>query len=175
MKALLASLICYVLFASQCFAIKGGPPYPGGTINTVGTYAAILVPKGSFNTLGLFTLVVPSTGLATGSAYMFGFGAALTGTVQGAVDPRSGSLYAVFNTEIDITVATSSDTTLVYAYLANGQLSENKIVPGNGFNAPRISGDAKITFTASEGASQYLPGFPSNKTIDYTILGFKQA
>src|ERR1041384_5062877 len=142
-KAILGSLLFLVLCASECFALKGGPPYPGGSTVTTGTYAAILVPQdSSSNTLGLFTLVVPSTGLATGSAFMFGFGAAFTGAIQGAVDPKSATLYAVFNTEFDITVATSDTTTLVFAYLANGQLNGNKIVAGKGLSGTRITGDA---------------------------------
>jgi len=43
MKALLGSLLCFVLFASECFAIKGGPPYPANT-NIVGTYAGVMQP-----------------------------------------------------------------------------------------------------------------------------------
>ncbi|MEO7167494.1 MAG: hypothetical protein ABI787_10715 [Spartobacteria bacterium] len=180
MKAILGSLLCYILFASQCFALKGGPFDGGGKgqVTTTGTFAGILLPESNgvgSNTLGLFTLIVPSTGLATGNATMFGFGAAMTGTVQGAADPKTAKLYAILNMEFDITVAISDTERLIYAYLANGKLDGNKIVPGkNGFST-RITGTSNITFSASPGAQQYLPGFPDNTTVTYTVLGFKQA
>ena len=181
MKAILGVLLCYVFLSAQCFAHKGGPFEGGkGQIITTGTYAAILVPADpsgvGANTLGLFTLLVPDKGLATGNATMFGFGAAFTGPVQGAIDPKTARLYAVINTEFDITVATSDTTTLVFAYLANGNLNGNKVVSGKGLSSNRITGDATITFSASPGAQQYLPGFPTEATpVIYTVLGFKQA
>ncbi len=174
MKAILAVLLCYVLFASQCFAHKGGPFEGGkGQVVTTGTYAAILVPQGSSNdTLGLFTLVVPKTGLASGTAIMFGGGLALTGTVQGAVDPKSALLYAIIDTELDVTVQETVDTTLVVAYLANGQLTGNKITAAKAFSTSRITGNATITFSTSD--SRFIPSFVSGKVL-YTVLGFKQA
>jgi len=181
MKAILATLLCYVFFQAQCFAHKGGP-FDGqkGQIVTTGTYSAILVPNESGtvgqNTLGLFTMVVPKTGLATGTAFMFGFGATFSGTVQGAVDPKTAKLYAVINTEHDITVATSDTTTLVVVFLANGNLNGNKIIAGKGTTGVRITGESSITFSTSEGGSAFLPGFPDQpQTVVYTVLGFKQA
>ena len=63
MKAILGSLLCLVLCASECFALKGGPPYPGGSTSIVGTYAGVLQPAFdptdpfSANSVGVFTLV----------------------------------------------------------------------------------------------------------------------
>jgi len=178
MKAVLATLLCYLLFNAECFAHKGGP-FEGGknAVSTVGTYAAILVPapEEEQNTLGLFTLVVPQVGLASGTAFMFGFGATLTGTVQGAVDPNSATLYAVITTEFDITVAQSDTTDLIVSFHANGQLNGNKIVAGKSFSSmPRITGSADITFSTSQIGQQFFPTFPNNDVITFTVLGFKQ-
>jgi hypothetical protein len=174
MKAILATLLCYLLVQAQCFAHKGGP-FDGqkGQIVTTGTFSAILVPKDQNNdTLGLFTLVVPKTGLANGTAIMFGSGLAISGTIEGAVDPKTGSLYAVINAELDITVATSDTTTTVVTYLANGQLTENKIKASKGLSAPRITGDATITYSTSD--PFFIRSFVSGPVL-YTVLGFKQA
>jgi hypothetical protein len=43
MKAILGSLLCVVLFASACFALSDGLPYPG-SFNVVGIYAGVLQP-----------------------------------------------------------------------------------------------------------------------------------
>ena len=65
MKTILGSLLCFVLFASECFALSGGPQYGGG-VNVVGAYAGVLQPAFdptdpfSSNSLGVFTLVVPT-------------------------------------------------------------------------------------------------------------------
>ncbi len=43
MKILFAALMCLVLGGAQCFAISGGPVYPGG-LNVVGTFGGVLLP-----------------------------------------------------------------------------------------------------------------------------------
>lgn len=77
MKILLAALICLELCTSECFALKGGPPYPGSNANIVGTYAGVMLgildptnPR-SQNTLGLFTLSIPRLGAAAGAVVLF--------------------------------------------------------------------------------------------------------
>ena len=78
MKAILGVLLCYVLFSSQCFAIKGGPPYPGGTnIATTGTFAGVLQPTFDpsdpfqANSIGSFSLTLPTTGLGERHRWLF--------------------------------------------------------------------------------------------------------
>ncbi|MEO5717727.1 MAG: hypothetical protein ABIR29_04050 [Chthoniobacterales bacterium] len=74
MKAILGSLLCFVLCASECFAIKGGPPYPTST-NIIGFYVGVLQPafdptdSFSGNSLGVFTLGIPTTGTVRGHLY----------------------------------------------------------------------------------------------------------
>src|SRR6266404_1277021 len=104
MRVLLAALMCLVFTITQAFAISGGPPYPGAT-NVVGVYAGVMKPKFpstcpadpttcpddpptcSANSLGVFSVGVPDSGLATGTFVMFSQGRVFSGSIQGTADP----------------------------------------------------------------------------------------
>ena len=107
MRILLASLMCLVLTAVQCYAVKGGPEYPAGT-NITGTYAGVLEPRFdptdpfSTNSLGIFSLSVPATGLAGGSFVMFVRGTVFKGTIQGLGNPNSGTVTAVLDASFSV-------------------------------------------------------------------------
>ncbi|MDQ6809456.1 MAG: hypothetical protein M3Z64_08565, partial [Verrucomicrobiota bacterium] len=93
MKAILGSLLCIVLATSQAFGISGGPQYPGGT-NLVGTYAGVLQPMfdptnpSSSNSIGVFSLGIPTSGTGGGTFVMFTQGRVFSGTIQGVGDPN---------------------------------------------------------------------------------------
>jgi hypothetical protein len=92
MKALFASLLCLVFTISQSFAIGGGPNYGGAGITTTGIYAGIMMPgelSPGANSLGLFSLTIPRTGLGTGDVIIFEAGETYTGTFTGTADPDS--------------------------------------------------------------------------------------
>ena len=180
MKAILGSLLCFVLFASESFALKGGPPYPGGTVNLAGTYSAILVPTNPSklgDTLALFTLVVPQTGLASGTVAVFTRGIFYSGTIQGLADPKTAKLYAVINAIF--TPPASSDTGTgtppPTPSLAAGELTGNKIIAPPGFSgtAFRITGDATLTYTSEDHFVTDV--IPDGTSLKYAVLGFKQA
>src|ERR1700759_5637695 len=112
MKIVLASLMCSLLIATQAFAISGGPWDGGGTtVKVTGIYAGVMVPIPTVldpgpppvtltdNSLALFTLVVPSTGLATGTGATFRNGFFYTGTITGSADPDSAKLTGIIATE----------------------------------------------------------------------------
>jgi hypothetical protein len=109
MKAILGSLLFLVLFAAECFALKGGPPYPGST-NVVGSYAGVLQPAFdptdpfSANSLGIFTLGIPSTGTSTGNFIMFTRGRVFSGTIQGVTDPNKATVNALLNATFTCTL-----------------------------------------------------------------------
>ena len=67
---------------------------------TTGTFAGVLLPNedspGS-NSIALFSITFPTTGLGTGALVIFQTGETYTGTVQGIVDPDS----AVFSGLLD--------------------------------------------------------------------------
>ncbi len=95
MKILLAALMCLVLCTSECFALKGGPVYPATTASISGTYAGVM--QGVFdptnprsqNTLALFSLRIPQTGLADGIVVVFVAGRTFIGTMAGVGDPNT--------------------------------------------------------------------------------------
>jgi len=110
MKAILGSLLCFVLFASECFALSGGPPYPGN-ISVVGIYAGVLQPAFdptdpfSANSLGVFTMAIPSVGASVGNFLMFTRGRAFSGTIQGVTNPNNGALNAVLDATFNYTLS----------------------------------------------------------------------
>src|SRR5215210_4927238 len=114
MKILLACLMCLVFSTVQCFALKGGPHYTTGGANIIGRYAGVLRPPfcpladpsecpTGFNSLGLFTLVIPQTGIGTGTAFIFAGGRTFTGTITALGDPNKGALSGVLDTEYKTT------------------------------------------------------------------------
>jgi hypothetical protein len=115
MKILLACLMCLVLGASQCFAIKGGPVYPG-VKDISGTFAGVLTPIGvGQNALGIFTVGIPQagqTGLSSGAFLVFTGERTFTGTIQGIGDPNRGTLRAVLQGIPFIPAGTGTVTTL---------------------------------------------------------------
>jgi hypothetical protein len=116
MKAFLGCLMCCVLVISQTFARdphvapNGGPAYPGTTANFAGTYAGVLMPTSpgdkhcASNSLGLFSLVVPQSGLASGDFVMFAQGRIFTGTVQAVGDPEKATMNGILDATFDFTV-----------------------------------------------------------------------
>lgn len=108
MRILLAALMCLVVTSVQCYAVKGGPIFPAGA-NIVGTYAGVLEPQFdptdpfSSNSLGIFSLGVPSTGLSAGTFVMFFRGTVFRGTVSGVGSPVDGTLKAVLEATFSIT------------------------------------------------------------------------
>jgi hypothetical protein len=135
MKALLGALLCFVFTLTQAFAISGGPPYPGGA-NIVGVYAGVLRPKKtpttcpgdpstcpdsppgcSANSLGVFSVGVPSSGIATGTFVMFSQGRVFSGTIQGTADPGKdpsrASLKAVLSASFNFTLTETTPCPVV--------------------------------------------------------------
>jgi hypothetical protein len=116
MKAFLSGLMCSVLVISQAIARdshvapNGGPQYPG-TQNVSGIYAGAMSPSNSgnpsgcaTNSLGVFSLIVPSIGLATGTFVMFAQGRVFSGTVTAAADPEKARIRGVLDATFDFTV-----------------------------------------------------------------------
>jgi len=116
MRVILGALMCLVFTLTQAFAISGGPPYPGGT-NVVGVYAGVMKPKKvpqdnppgcSANSLGVFSVGVPTSGIATGTFVMFSQGRVFSGNIQGTADPgkdpSKAKLSAVLSATFNFTV-----------------------------------------------------------------------
>ena len=175
MKAILGVLLCYVFCTAQCFAHKGGPFDGGGvTIATTGTFAGVLLPDPNIspfeNSIGLFTVVFPKTGLGTGSLVIFQTGQTYVGTIQGLIDPKgavvAALLYATF--PYSRTIQTSTDdngnpvfTTQTVIAVASGQLG------GKVTSSARITGSADVQFS--------LTINNVDSEVVYDVFGFKQA
>lgn len=182
MKILASSLFCFVLIGSQCLAIKGGPDYGSRRVGTTGIYAGVFLPPlGVYsNSLGLFTVTIPKTGLATGTVAIFSTGNFYPGTIQGAADPDSAKLNGVVNASFQKQVATSITdtriTTLVRNYSANGSLDSQISANSNVLSSAsaRLNGTAALTFVTDDpDASTGSDSMGS--AVPYTVVGFKQA
>ena len=184
MKILLASLLCFVLPASECFAIKGGPNFGNTQVRTTGIYAGLFVPTGVDNSLGIFTATIPKTGLGTGTVAFFRNGIFYPGTIHGIADPDSAVLTAVVSSSFNVTF--TSETTgnppttknIVITFNANGSINGAIRANTNVFSTAvaRITGTAGVTY-ATVGSA---PGFNSSSAnsdgpVPYQVNGFKQA
>jgi hypothetical protein len=201
MKILLACLMCLVLGASECFAISGGPVFGSGT-NVVGTYAGVikrpsetppasppcpLMESGcSANSLGVFSVGVPSSGISSGTFVMFSQGRVFTGTIRGTADPAQAKLTGVLNATFDFTITQTSvnpitgaviTTTIPVTASANGNLKTRitTVSSHSGLNttsAIRLAGTATLNIDQGELNSAGEPCITCFITL--RVVGFKQ-
>jgi hypothetical protein len=188
MKIVLACLMCFVLGASESFAIDGGPVYPGGT-NVVGTYAGVInrvvtdtpLDCGA-NSIGVFSVGVPKTGISSGTFVMFSQGRAFTGTIQGVADPGKSTLKGVLSATFNFTLTqtnpvTGEPTTTDVTASANGSL-KTQITSGAdltfGVTATRLRGTAVLSIDQGEvNPVTLLPVITCEVTL--RVRGFKQS
>jgi hypothetical protein len=177
MKILLAGLMCGLLTTLQCFAIDGGPVYPGGTaVLTTGTYAGVMLPdpvQSPFaNSIGLFSITIPQAGLGTGPFVVFTSGETYIGTVQGTADPDSGKLFALVNATFPVIEVVpnpdGSSTSITFNAVASGQVKGLIRANPNVFStsAARITGSADVQFS--------LTVNNIDDEIIYQVFGFRQ-
>ena len=192
-KALFGCLLCFVFATSQSFAIKGGPPYPGGG-NLKGTYAGVMQgvfdptnPRSS-NTLGLFSFSLPETGLATGIVILFVAGRTFTGSVQGVGDPNKGNLHVVVQTttktsvtlcEKSSTGAIIGSTTTDVTDRADGTLDASitsSSKAGASVTGTLVKGTGFVTATQSVKDPTDCTGVQVNSSLlSLLVDGFKQS
>ncbi len=210
MRILLAVLMCLLLGTAECWALKGGPEYKAGATIT-GTYAGVLEPRFdptdpfSSNSLGIFSLSVPATGLASGSFVMFVRGTVFKGTIQGLGDPNKGSVTAILDASFAVTSNSStisdsfgfvftSSTNIVTAR-AQGNLNAKVSATRTGLatSATLIKGTANLfvsqttsstatptptataTATPSGGSGGTAGGGGVSAAFTLDVVGFKQS
>jgi hypothetical protein len=192
MKTVLGCLMCLVLTISQGFAISGGPFGGGSTqVKVTGTYAGVFIPilvvvnpgpppvtLPPDNSLALFTLSVPTQGLAKGTVAIFRNGKAYTGDIQASADPDSAKVSGVISAIHTQTVSLPGDTggtvTFVYNDLANGFLLAKAIASSSTFSTSAVllrGNQSSIEYTTSSSDSSANSGGP----IGYRVHGFKQS
>ena len=190
MRAVLSLLLCFVLLESQ--ALAAHTRGPGGiATNVVGTYAGVLLPDttaavagaAADNTLAVFNLSVPSTGLSTGAFLAFSNGRVFNGTINGIGDPDVGSILAVLQATFNFTLEETTTGT-------NGQLQVVSVpitatLTGNmkatvaqaelgSTSLGRLTGTAHLD--VNFGAVSRVDFAPIiSDTIDFIVDGFKQS
>jgi len=189
MKTLLGCLMCLVFTVSQSLAISGGPFGGKSKVNTVGTYAGVLIPKThvpcdsctgedtSLNQLGLFTVTIPSNGIGTGTALLFEEGNTWSGNIQANADPDSAKVSGIITASFSyIIIVTSTDsqghttqTPVTVAAIASGKVEAKAKASTQSFtfSSIRLTGNADIQF-------ERTINNPFDEII-FKIVGFKQA
>lgn len=185
MKAILGSLLCFVFFSSQCFAINGGPPYPGGGTNIVGTYGGVLQPRFdptdpfSSNSLGVFTLGIPSDGASTGNFLMFTRGRIFGGTIQGITDPNSAKLSALIDATFNYMLSFIDGSGMLQTIAVTASVTGSLTAQITGNTNTFSTSSALLTGTASAFISNGGVENNGDPTLDGSltleVMGFKQS
>jgi hypothetical protein len=195
MKTLLAILLSFVMTEAPVLAIHGGYTL-GSSTDLTGSYAGVLVPISDSvlvanstdfgaNSLGLFTLSVPETGLGSGSVVLFSNGRTFSGSIQVLPDPNTaggltGIMTAAFNYSLTETL-TGTDgvsTVTTIPVTANAQGAFNAVAA----NDPTSQGPLGVSLTGSatvnvdQGLVSLADGTPViNETIVFAVDGFQQS
>ena len=190
MKAVLGCLLCLVLTAAQCFAVKGGPQYPLGE-NIVGTYAGVMqgafdpTNPGSSNTIGIFSLGLPSAGTGGGAFLMFSRGRVFSGSIQAFGDPEKASLKGILNATYNFSVSVPvpgqngsvTIETIEVTATANGPITA-KIASGRsasvlGGSVTRLRGDATLHISQGNLEDNLDPTI--DRILSLVVSGIKQS
>jgi hypothetical protein len=170
MKKVLSLLVAFIFLQVQTWALSGGPDYSKGQganpNRLVGVYSGVLIPETtttggvvvatSSATIGLFSVAVPSTGLATGQAAVFVNGAAFTGNMVAFADPDNATLDGVFagTSSFDVVLQPATREVIggvvVTTPAITGPISAQGSVQANvveGFNGAFTGGSAGTTST----------------------------
>lgn len=177
MKILFASLMCLVLCTAECFALKGGPPYPVGT-NLTGTYGGVLQPPFdptdpfSANSIGIFAAGVPASGFTSGGFAFFTQGRIFLGTILGTADPRGATIKGILQADIGGAPSVATDS----LPSARGKLDARVVADRSGFGAVsgiRLTG--KATLFISEGNTDATGKLIISSSFTLVVDGFKQS
>lgn len=162
--------------------------------NLFGVYAGVLVPTQDnllvasatdfgTNSLGLFTLGIPQTGIGSGAAVIFSNGNTFSGTIQAVPNPDSsegagivGILNATFNYTFSTYDAAGDLTSTDITASAQGSFDADAVADSNsvgGFGVD-LSGTSQINVT--EGFVSGSNGTPIiTEQVTFQIEGFEQS
>ena len=183
MKKVLSLLVAFVFLQVQSWALSGGPVYGGSTAAVKGTYAGSMVPGLGGNSLGIFALGVPSTGLASGVFAMFVSGGAFYGSIIGVIDPDKLTLNALAQAQQNQTITDFFNGQLeiitIPVALASGVIFATLSPPDTGsFGSASSTGGFRLLGTGQLQTSNFPPngGAPvPAASIDVVVDGFQQS
>ncbi len=145
-----------------------------------------MLPGTGGNSLGIFALGVPSTGLASGIFAMFVDGGAFYGSIVGVIDPDLLTLNALAQAqqnevETFINSVGQQVQDVIPVALASGAIFATLTTPSsNGFSnngsasGLRVDGEGHLqTFTLPSGP--FGGGPVPNGVLDVTVVGFQQS
>ena len=98
MKKILSLLLAWVFLQTQCWALSGGPIYPGANVpNSDETviYGGTMISRSGSNSMGVFFVSAPVGEIGTGQFSFFIEGELVTGAMTGTADGK-GNFIAVF-------------------------------------------------------------------------------
>jgi len=173
--------------AVALYAISGGPQYPVST-DLSGSYAGVFKPAPAAsvspgatptptpscspstdqNTLGVFSLAVPQSNLATGTFVLFSQGRIYTGSISGEADPTRAALNAV----LQGSPAPTPNPTPIAASIVNGTVharATHTITAPFSSVGVQIRGQALLEFEDNATSAVCL------QTQSMRVRGFKQS
>lgn len=169
--------MCLVLTMAECFALKGGPVFGGSQTSVTGTYAGVLMPTDMSNSMAIFTLRLPDTGLGNGTLVIFNVGQIYSGTLQATGNPDKGTLTGLISASFPyITTVPSGvddngnptfDTVTVSAKAAGTMQGKIKADNRSFTSVTRITGQADVEFSLTVNN-------PFDEIV-YDIIGFRQS
>ncbi len=199
MKVLLAILLSFVMTEAPVLAIHGGYSL-GSSTPPLGLYAGVLVPISDTllvqpstdfgqNSLGLFTISMPLTGLGAGTAVIFSGGNTYTGTIQAIADPNPqniGGIVGILNATFNFNTAQTTTnipgvfnfntTTTATVATAQGSFDANTVdsAESAGFYGVNLDGTSVVNI--SEGFVTGSNATPTvTEQITFQIEGFQQS
>jgi len=193
MKTLLAILLSFIVSEAPVLAIHGGYSLTSSG-SVVGEYAGALVPiqdtllatgsnEADFgaNSLGLFTITIPQTGLGTGTVYLFSNGQQMTGPIQAIPDPTNTSgIIGVISATGQISASANQND---FGFIFNTTFVQVTGQAGGGFEAiatesnvsdsptgVNLSGTAHLTVQTTSSNGLLTP----TDAITFELFGFQQ-
>lgn len=182
MKKVLSLLLAFVFLQVQSWALSGGPVFAGSTAAVKGTYAGSLIPAIAGNSLGIFALGVPATGLASGIFAIFAEGGAFYGSIVGVIDPDKLTLNALAQAqqnETEVIAGTNGQVTIISipVALATGAVrgilkQQDHTGFGQNNSGFRVTGTGTLQLFSLDPNS----GLPvAGAVLDVTVDGFQQS
>lgn len=195
---ILVPIFILALVAVAPFEASARDPFalPGReTVETQGVYSGVLIADQSAapdalvtaedvqrtEALGLFTLGVPSTGLAVGNVVIFSRGRVFEGSITGFADPDGGNLFAVissfFNFGLSIPNPDGGFDSIDVSASAKGVMTAQIRRPA--FDRTSLGSTTRITGTASldfsDGQVDAEGADIITRTIPFIVSGVRQS